>query len=38
MTLTDIGLFLGQLCSAWVLGFTGGYFLTKFRDAMNSVV
>jgi len=38
MTAVDIALFLGQLVSAWTAGFTGGYLLTKFRDAMNATI
>lgn len=38
MTATDIGLFLGQLVTAWALGFSAGFTLTKFRDAMNSTL
>lgn len=34
MSGTDIALFLGQLVSAWALGFGGGYTMTKFMDAM----
>lgn len=38
MIAADIVLFLAQLVAAWSLGFTGGYVLTKFRDAMNLTV
>ena len=38
MSSGDIALFLGQLVSAWSLGWTGGYLLTKFRDAMNATI
>lgn len=38
MTAVDIALYIGFLVSAWSLGFTGGYLITKFRDAFNFVV
>ena len=33
----DIALLAGQLVSGWVVGFAGGYVLTKFRDSMNAL-
>ncbi len=38
MSATDMALFVGQLISAWSVGFGGGYIFTKFRDAMNSTI
>lgn len=38
MTATDIALYLGYFVSAWSLGFTGGYLLTTFRDALKQAV
>lgn len=38
MSTADIGLYLGKLLAAWSLGFTGGYLLTKFSDALNKIV
>lgn len=37
MSSTDIALLIGQLISAWAVGFTGGFLITKFRDAMSHV-
>lgn len=37
MTATDIALLVGQLFTAWVLGFAGGFLLTRFRDAVDAV-
>jgi hypothetical protein len=37
MTAADILLLAGQLVSAWSIGFTGGFLLTKFREAMSHV-
>lgn len=38
MSSADIGLFLGLLVSAWSAGFSAGYIVTKFRDAINHVI
>ena len=38
MSAGDIGLLVGQLVSAWAIGFVGGYTITQFVRAMNSVV
>jgi len=38
MTTGDIALYVGLLVSSWAIGFTGGYLLTKFKDALNSIV
>jgi hypothetical protein len=38
MSASDVGLFAGQLVSAWVAGFAAGYVLTRFREAMNHAV
>lgn len=38
MSTADIAAFLGYLVAAWSAGFTGGYLLTKFRDAVNATV
>ncbi len=35
MTSTDIALFCGQLVSAWAAGFTGGFIITRFKEAMS---
>lgn len=35
MTSTDIALFCGQLVSAWAAGFSGGFILTRFKEAMS---
>lgn len=37
MNTSDVALYVGQLLTAWVLGFTGGYTITKWRDAMRAV-
>ena len=38
MTDLDIALYVGKLVSSWAMGFTGGYLITKFRDAVNMIV
>lgn len=38
MTTGDLALFVGLLVSSWASGFTGGYLITKFRDAFNLIV
>lgn len=38
MSASDIGLFLGQLVTAWVVGFSAGYVLTQFRAAVQQAV
>ena len=38
MNATDIALYVGYLVSAWSIGFSAGYLLTKFRDAINHAV
>jgi len=38
MSIADIAELLGYLLSAWSVGFSGGYVLTKFKHAMNQVV
>jgi hypothetical protein len=38
MSAGDIAEYIGMLMGAWSLGFTGGYLLTKFRDAMNATL
>lgn len=35
MTSIDIALFCGQLVSAWAAGFTGGFIITRFKEAMS---
>jgi len=37
MTTEDIFFLCAKLVSVWSLGFTGGFLLTKFREAMNHV-
>lgn len=37
MTIQDISTLVGLLVSAWVLGFCGGYTITKYRDAMSQI-
>lgn len=34
MSSTDIGLLLGYLVSAWAAGFSGGFILTRFKEAL----
>jgi len=36
MTHAEVVTYLGYLVSAWTMGFTGGYYITKFRDAANA--
>lgn len=38
MTSTDIALFVGEIITSWTFGFTGGYLITKFRDAINATI
>lgn len=38
MTTQDIAVLLGWLVSAWALGFSGGYVITKFKHAINQTV
>ena len=38
MSITDIAEFAGLLFSAWAIGFTGGYAITKFREAINAAI
>lgn len=33
----DIVSFLGYLVSAWCLGFTAGFLMTRFKDAMSQI-
>lgn len=37
MTSTDLALYIAQMVTAWVVGFTGGYTITRFRDAISKV-
>lgn len=37
MSASDVALLCGQLVGAWAVGFTGGYLLTQFRSALNSL-
>lgn len=38
MTSSDLALYCAQMVSAWVIGFAGGYILTRFREAINQTV
>ena len=38
MNILDITEFAGLLFSAWAVGFTSGYAITKFRDAINAAI
>lgn len=38
MTSADLVSFCGYLLTAWVLGFGGGFVMTRFKDAMNQIV
>lgn len=38
MSASDIGELVGICLVAWVSGFSGGYLLTRYRDAINEVV
>lgn len=37
MTAADVFLFVGYVVSAWVIGFCGGFLLTRFRDALSTL-
>lgn len=38
MTTPDIVEFLGKLIACWAVGFTGGYLLTMFKNAVSQAV
>ena len=38
MTTIEIAELVGYLAAAWSIGFSGGYTMTKFKHAVNSVV
>lgn len=38
MNISMISEFAGMALAAWALGFTGGYAITKFRDAINAAI
>lgn len=38
MSTADFLELAGMLFSAWALGFSGGYVITKFRDAINAAI
>lgn len=38
MNVIDIAQFCGFLVSAWAVGFTAGFILTKYRDAVSQIV
>lgn len=37
MSSTDTAAFLAYLVSAWCIGFTAGFLMTRFKDAMSQV-
>jgi hypothetical protein len=37
MSLLDVSALVGSVFVCWVLGFTAGYVLTMFKDAVNDV-
>lgn len=37
MSVSDLSLYIGLMVTAWVAGFTGGYSITRFRDALSKV-
>lgn len=37
MNSTDLALLLGSLLSAWCVGFSAGFTITRFREALNHV-
>lgn len=37
MNTGDVVLFVGYVVTAWVLGFCGGYLLTRFRDVLSTL-
>jgi hypothetical protein len=37
MSAADVALFVGKLVACWSLGFTGGFLLTAFKNAISHV-